>query len=184
MPVDDPVGAIAGEIAGALDRVDRSAVAELAARLDAAPRVMIAGEGRSGLMAKAFAMRLMHLGLTVFVVGETTTPAVAEGDSLVAVSGSGTTAATVRTAGHARDVGAQVFAVTTESGSELGTLADFVLEIPAATKYRRAGEAATVQPLSSLFDQATHLVLDAVCLRLADLRGVDNATARRTHRAD
>ncbi len=181
---DDPVGAIAGEVAGALDKVDRSAVAELADRLDAAVRVMVAGEGRSGLMAKAFAMRLMHLGLFVYVVGETTTPAVAGGDSLVAVSGSGTTAATVRTASNARDVEAAVFAVTTEAESELGRLADFVLPIPAATKYRRADEVPTVQPLSSLFDQATHLVLDAVCLRLADLRGVDNAAARRAHRAD
>ena len=53
--------------------------------------------------------------------------------------------------------------------------------MPAATKYRRAGEAATIQPLSSLFDQATHVVLDVVCLELAGRRGVDNATARTAH---
>jgi 6-phospho-3-hexuloisomerase len=182
--IEDPVDQVAAEVAGALGKVDRTIVAELARRLAATGRVMVAGEGRSGLMAKAFAMRLMHLGLNVFVIGETTTPAVVDGDSLVAVSGSGTTAATVRTASNARDVGAQVFVVTTESESELGQLADFALPIPAATKYRRTSEAATVQPLSSLFDQVTHLVLDAVCLRLAELCGVDNATARRAHRAD
>jgi 6-phospho-3-hexuloisomerase len=181
---DDPVDAIAGEVSRALNKVDRGAVAELADRIDAASRVMVAGEGRSGLMARAFAMRLMHLGLFVYVVGEITTPAVSGSDSLVAVSGSGTTAATVRTATNAHDVGAKVLAVTTEPNSELGTLADYLLPIPAATKYRRADEAPTVQPLSSLFDQVTHLVLDAVCLRLAGLRDVDNATARRAHRAD
>lgn len=53
--------------------------------------------------------------------------------------------------------------------------------VPAATKNRRAGEAASVQPLSSLFDQATHVVLDVVCLDLARRRGVDNATARGEH---
>ena len=53
--------------------------------------------------------------------------------------------------------------------------------MPAATKYRRAGEATTIQPLSSLFDQATHVVLGVVCLELARRRGVDNATARAAH---
>ena len=59
--------------------------------------------------------------------------------------------------------------------------AEVVLTVPAATKYRRPGEAATIQPLSSLFDQATHVVLDVVCLELAGRRGVDNAAARTAH---
>jgi 6-phospho-3-hexuloisomerase len=58
---------------------------------------------------------------------------------------------------------------------------DTVLIVPAATKYRRADEAPTVQPLSSLFDQTTHVLLDAVCLQLAERGGIDNATARAAH---
>ncbi|MFE7331752.1 hypothetical protein ACFU8W_44055 [Streptomyces sp. NPDC057565] len=53
--------------------------------------------------------------------------------------------------------------------------------IPAATKYRRPGEAASIQPLSSLFDQATHIALDVVALRLAGLLSVYNETARKAH---
>ena len=53
--------------------------------------------------------------------------------------------------------------------------------IPAATKYRRPDEAPTIQPLSSLFDQATHIALDVVCLMIAGARGVDNAQAARPH---
>jgi 6-phospho-3-hexuloisomerase len=126
-------------------------------------------------------MRLMHLGLTVHVIGETTTPSVGPTDTVVAVSGSGTTAGTVRVAEQARKIGASVLAVTTEAKSPLGLLASSVLVIPAATKYRLEGEAPTVQPLSSLFDQVTHLVLDAVCLDLATRRGVDNTTAKAAH---
>jgi 6-phospho-3-hexuloisomerase len=172
---------VLGELTGVLDAVDPAAAAELADRLQAAGRVFVAGEGRSGFMAKAFAMRLTHLGLHVHVVGETTTPAVADGDTLVAVSGSGTTAGTVRTAEQAVRAGAAVHAVTTAPDSPLAALADTTLVLPAATKYRRAGEAASIQPLSSLFDQATHLVLDVVALRLARLRDVDNDTARAAH---
>ena len=132
-------------------------------------------------MAKAFAMRLMHLGLPVHVIGETTTPSVASGDVVVGVSGSGTTGGTVRVAEQAVKVGATVHAVTTDPDSPLARHAEVVLTVPAATKYRRAGEAATIQPLSSLFDQATHVVLDVVCLELAGRRGVDNAAARTAH---
>ncbi|HEX7104781.1 MAG TPA: 6-phospho-3-hexuloisomerase [Acidothermaceae bacterium] len=172
---------VRGEISGVLDRVAAEEIGDLADRLAAADRIFVTGEGRSGFMAKAFAMRLMHLGLRVHVIGETTTPSVGAGDTVVAVSGSGTTSGTVRTAEQARSVGAAVHLVTTAPDSPLGQLADAVLTVPAATKHRRAGEAATVQPLSSLFDQATHIVLDVVCLRLAERRGVDNAQARSAH---
>jgi len=177
----DLVRVVLGEIEGALAKVDRGEIQDLTATLAGAERVFVAGEGRSGFMAKAFAMRLMHLGLTVHVVGETTTPSIGKGDTVVAVSGSGTTAGTVRVARQARDAGAGVQAVTTDADSELAGLSDAVLLVPAATKQRRAGEASTVQPLSSLFDQVTHIVLDVVCLRLAEQRGVDNASARAAH---
>lgn len=132
-------------------------------------------------MANAFAMRLMHLGLTVHVVGEATAPPLLEGDTLVAVSGSGATAGTVRTAQEAADTGGRILSVTTDPESPLAALADIVVHVPAATKYRRPGEAGTIQPLSSLFDQSVHLVLDALCLRLAEIRAIDNTTAKAAH---
>jgi len=177
----DLVQVVLGEIEGVLAKVDRGEIEDLASTLADAGRVFVVGEGRSGFMAKAFAMRLMHVGLTVHVVGETTTPSIGEGDTVVAVSGSGTTAGTVRVARQAQDAGASVHAVTTDGDSELASLSSAILLVPAATKHRRPGEATTVQPLSSLFDQATHVVLDVVCLRLGERRGVDNASARAAH---
>lgn len=178
---NDLVDVVLGEMSGVLSRLDRSALEKAAHLLNGAPRVFVAGEGRSGFMAKAFAMRLMHLGLTAYVIGETCTPAVAEGDLLVGVSGSGTTAGTVRAADSATRVGGSVLAVTTDPASPLAAAAAHVVEVPAATKHRREGEAATVQPLSSLFDQCSHVALDVVCLQLAGLRDVDNSAAVRAH---
>lgn len=71
--------------------------------------------------------------------------------------------------------------MTTDPDSPLAAAAATVVHVPAATKYRKPGEAATIQPLSSLFDQVCHIVFDAVCLRLAMLRDVDNAAARAAH---
>jgi len=94
---------ILAEVRQVLERMDDGQLDRLAVGLLAAPRVFITGEGRSGFMAKAFAMRLAHLGLPVAVLGETTTPPVTRGDTLVAVSGSGTTHGTVHAARTAAD---------------------------------------------------------------------------------
>lgn len=177
----DLLEVIQDEVTGVLAKVDRDLVERAARGLHGAGRVFVAGAGRSGFMASAFAMRLVHLGLTVHVVGETTAPSLKAGDTLVAVSGSGTTPGTVRAAEEAVRVGGRVLAVTTDPDAALAGLATLVLHVPAATKYRREGEAATVQPLSSLFDQAVHLIFDAVCLRLGELRQVDNAAAKSAH---
>ncbi|HEU4568597.1 MAG TPA: 6-phospho-3-hexuloisomerase [Marmoricola sp.] len=177
----DDLTTVLEEITGVAEKTDREQIAALVDRLMAAPRVFVAGEGRSGLMGKAFAMRLMHLGLTVYAIGETITPAVREGDLVVAISGSGKTGGTVRAAESARGAGAVVHAVTTDPASPLGQVAEGALVLPAATKYRRADEAPTIQPLSSLFDQMTHIALDVVCLDVARRRDVDNERARANH---
>ncbi len=186
MPAESPVapdrlGTVLDEITQVVARVSRPDISRMAERLAGGRRVFAAGEGRSGLMAKAFAMRLMHLGVTVYAIGESTTPAVGAGDILVAISGSGATEATVRTAAAGRRAGASVLALTTDPTSALADVAEDVLVLPAATKYRRPDEAHTIQPLSSLFDQVTHIALDVICLELADHRKIDNETARRTH---
>jgi 6-phospho-3-hexuloisomerase len=158
---------ILAEVAAVLDRVSPEAVQGFTDDLRAAGRVFVLGEGRSGLMGKAFAMRLMHLGARVYAVGETITPAVEAGDTLVVISGSGTTASVLLVAERVREIGGRVLALTTNPESPLARVASRVLHVPAATKYRREGEAPSIQPLGSLFDQCAHVVFDAVCLRYA-----------------
>jgi 6-phospho-3-hexuloisomerase len=172
---------ILSEIEHVLSEVDEGQVDAFADHLLSAPRVFVTGEGRSGLMAKAFAMRLMHLGLTVYVVGETTTPAITGTDALVAVSGSGTTEGTVHIAQQVKKLGTTIDSVTTNPESALAKLATNVLIIPAATKWRRAGESTSQQPLGSLFDQCCHIVLDAVCLHIAKRKDMSNEAARQLH---
>jgi len=107
------------------------------------------------------AMRLMHLGLTVHVVGDVTTPAIASGDVLLTASGSGTTGGVVRAAQSAVDAGASVAAITTATESPLAKLAAHVLVLPAADKLDRSGSA-SAQYAGGLFEQAVVLVGDAL----------------------
>jgi 6-phospho-3-hexuloisomerase len=169
------------EMHAVLQKVNKPSIDHAVAVLRSGKRIFVVGEGRSGLMAKSLAMRLMHLGMTVYVVGETITPSLATGDVLFAVSGSGTTKSVLLSAQKARELGCPVLAVTTDPHSELASAATDVLHIPAATKYRREGEPGSVQPLGSLFDQCAHILFDAICLCFANLHAVDHREALAKH---
>jgi 6-phospho-3-hexuloisomerase len=134
---------------------------EAASLLRDAPRVFVLGAGRSGLALRMTAMRLMHLGLAVHVVGEVTTPAIAAGDVLLVASGSGTTGMIVRAAETAVAADATVVAITTNSTSPLAELSKVVITLPAAQKLDRSG-ALSIQYAGGLFEQLVVFVGDAV----------------------
>ena len=125
--------------------------------------VFASGAGRSGMAVRGFAMRLMHLGFTVYVVGDTTTPSITDEDLLLIGSGSGSTGSLVVSAKKARGIGAKIGLVTIQEDSEIGKLADIVLTIPAPSP-KLAGDqvSQSQQPLGSLFEQGLFLTLDAI----------------------
>ena len=133
-------------------------------------RIFIISAGRSGFAMRSAAMRLMHLGLQVCVVGDTTTPAIGKDDLLIAASGSGTTSGIVRAAEKARAVGANLVALTADPDAALAKLADHVVHIPAAGKEEH-GSGKSEQYAGSLFEQFLLLLMDAVFQSLWKLDG-------------
>jgi len=136
-----------------------------------ANKIFIYGAGRSGLVGKAFAMRLMHLDFNVYVVGETITPAFEPGDLLIAISGSGETTSIVDAAKIAKKEGGKVVALTSYSDSPLGRLADVTVEIPGRTKANVPTDYIARQmltryrwiaPMGTLFEDSTMIFLDGV----------------------
>ncbi len=193
MTLRDRISMIHAEIGGALGAIDAEAGERLEERILQARRVFLAGAGRSGLIIRAFAMRLMHLGLQVYVVGETTTPAIEAGDLLVIGSGSGETAGLLAMAEKARALRAAVALVTIHPGSSIGRQADLVVRLPGTTPKaapKAQGQAGppmsrpgprprapqpqeSIQPRASLFEQAMLLLFEAVVLGLMERRGYD-----------
>ncbi|MCC2660907.1 MAG: 3-hexulose-6-phosphate isomerase [Arthrobacter sp.] len=155
------------EISGVFQSVDPSQVAALVTELRLADRIFVTGAGRSGLVLKMAAMRLMHLGLTVHVVGEVTAPAIRSGDLLLAASGSGTTAGVVKAAETAAAQGARIAAYTTNAGSPLAKAASAVVIIPAAQKTDH-GSNLSRQYSGSLFEQVLFATTEAVFQGLWD----------------
>jgi 6-phospho-3-hexuloisomerase len=160
----DEAAEIVAEQVEAIARVDERAVADLLSAIDSAQRMFLLGEGRSGLVGRMFAMRLMHLGMQAFVVGETTTPAIGEGDLLIAISGSGETGTVVLMASGACTAGARLAAVTANPESRLAELADLTVRIP--TQHKLQGSSSR-QYGGSLFEQTTLLLFETMISMLA-----------------
>lgn len=102
-----------------------------------AKRVFVGGAGRSGFIAKAFGLRLMHLGYDTYVVGETITPAFIPGDTLVMFSGSGETHSMVSIFTTAKEIGGKVCLITGSPDSNMARMADCVVNLGDITGYYR-----------------------------------------------
>lgn len=146
---------------GQLVQDDPEALAVFAELIVESPRIFVLGAGRSGLALRMTAMRLMHLGRVVHVVGEATAPAIGAGDLLLTASGSGTTGGIVRAAETAVSVGARVAVITTAPESPLAGLASATIVVPAAGKLDRSGDA-SAQYAGSLFEQTVVVLGDAL----------------------
>lgn len=153
-------------------------------------KVLVVGVGRSGLVARAFAMRLMHLGLKTYVLGETITPSVTKGDIVVAVSGSGSTTVVVAVAEAAKKVGAYVIAITSYKDSPLAKTADLVVYVPGRTKISKIDDYFARQilgiheplaPLGTLFEITTMVFLDSIIVELMKRLGKTEEDMRKIH---
>lgn len=182
------------EIKISLEAVREEDFGNLCQDFRAASRVFVAGRGRSELILKAFAMRLIHLGLETFVVGEAITPAIKRGDLLLIASGSGETASLIPIVEKAREKEGKVALITSAAKSTLAELTDTILVIPAPSPRARkpaqdseeiqkasGKEAKSVQPLATLFEQVLLILLDSIVLRLMGELGVSEMEMWRRH---
>lgn len=144
-----------------------------------ADSVFIVGSGRSELVGKAFAMRLMHLGFIVHVVGDVTTPAIKKGDCLIAISGSGETKTVTLAAKTSQEVGAKVIAITASEESTLSQYLDVIIYLDSKTKepwkdYNSnslKGDYDDLTPMGTMFEDSTHLFLDGLIAEFMALLG-------------
>lgn len=158
-----PLDAIYRELTDIAAGLPREEAGALALAVSRANRVFLGGMGRSGLMMRAFAMRLMQLGVEVHVVGDTTTPSIRRGDLLILGSRYGRSGSLAHYVEIARREKARVAVVTMDGKTPLARTADLVATIPVP----EGGP--SQQPLGTLFEQSLLVYLDAVVLLLKRL---------------
>ena len=169
------VSIVTAEAAESLGAVPPESLQQLREGLRGARRVFTAARGRSGLCMRAFAMRLMHLGLTAHVVDEVTTPSIGEGDVLLLASGSGKTASLLSYAAAAKAQGAAVLVITAHPASTLGQQAQHIVHIPAPSVKAEHSQGSSAQPMANRFEQSLWLMLDITSIQLMDEMGLTEA---------
>lgn len=159
-------------LAETLENTDKFVDMILAAR-----KIYLYGVGRSGLIAKAFAIRLVQMGLEVFFVGETVTPIVEEGNAVIIVSYTGETMSAIQTANIVRRVGAKVVVLTAHPSSKLAAASNLVIELhpPKDDDKKR------LAPLGTLFEDATLVYLDSIVAVLMEKLGQSEGSMRKRH---
>jgi len=184
---------IAANVQAIADEIDYSEVKTLVMDILAAhenqKRLFVMGAGRSGLVVKGFAMRLMHLGFNVYVVGETVTPAVETDDLLVVISGSGETKSINEMSALAKAKGARLAAVTSNKDSILGTFSDTIVVVKGRTKAsgmdfmerQVVGSHISFAPLGTMFEISTMVFLDGIIAALMEITKKSEEDLKKKH---
>ncbi|MDD1773086.1 MAG: SIS domain-containing protein [Methanomassiliicoccales archaeon] len=165
------------EIQEILAKIDDSVVDDIVNSIISANKVFIYGVGRSGLVGKAFAVRLVQMGLNVHFIGETTTPIVETTDLVIIISNTGETMSAVQTANIVRRVGAKVVSITSNMHSKLAQASNISLELSTVKDEQRR----KIAPLGTLFEDSTFLLFDSIVPVIMAKLGQSEASLRRRH---
>lgn len=166
---------IANHLKTAMEKLDKECVTKIIDEILKADKIFVMGAGRSGLVAKAFAMRLMHLGFNVYVIGETITPAANKKDVVIAISGSGETTSMVSLGKVTKEIGSKLITITSNKDSTLGKLSDNTMIIYTKDgsstgggylERHLRGEYTKLAPLGTIFEITSLVVLDALIAEL------------------
>ncbi len=172
----------AAELGQAAAGVDPGEVAQLVKVIRSARSIVLHGVGREGLMMRALAMRLYHLGLDAHLVGDMSCPPVGPEDLLIVSAGPGDFATIQALVGVARGAGAATACITAQPSAPVPKACDHVLTIPAQTMADDQTTApASVLPMGSLFEGAQFLVFEILILQLRDVLGATPAAMRARH---
>ncbi len=161
----------------AIERIDPATIGRVVELLARAPATFVYGAGRSGIIGRAFAMRLVQIGLTAYVIGESVTPIVRRGDAVVILSGRGESYSSIQTANIVRREGAELVVVTGRSSSKLAHIATVLLPID----FPEDADRPRLAPLGTLFESASLRLTDAIVAELMAVRGESEESMRRRH---
>jgi 3-hexulose-6-phosphate synthase/6-phospho-3-hexuloisomerase len=168
---------IMNKIGGVLGATDATYDQKLTRLLDTSKRIFVSGAGRSGLVTRFFAMRLMHGGYQAYVVGEIVTPSIQPGDLLIVISGSGETETMISFAKKAKEQGAKMAIISTKASSTLADMADHVFVIGSPDQYKKV----VGMPMGTTFELSTLLFLESTVAHIIHTKKIPEEQMRTRH---
>lgn len=136
--------------------------------------IFVYGVGRSGIVGRMFAMRLVQMGLQAYFVGETIAPVVTEKDSVILLSGTGESQGALLVAQICRRVNAKIISITSSKDSSVYRAGDFRIVL-------KTNDSSDLAPLGTLFEISSHIFLDSMVAQLMKVKGENEADLRQRH---
>ena len=164
--INQNIDTILKEISKVLQNVNQQEVDSLISIISKSNKIVVCGAGRVGYAIKGFGMRLAHLGLNVFALGDVTVPSIGEGDLLIVASGSGETQTIFDIASIANKNKSNIALITGNPDSRIGKLSTLTVEIKAPSKTKSIEGFISIQPMTTLNEQSLGIFFDAVVLEL------------------
>ena len=162
---------ILDEIKFVLSNLDEVQVENLIKEILAAEKIVVCGAGRVGMAIRGFGMRLGHLGLNAYTLGDSTVPGIGSKDLLIVASGSGETQTIFDLVAIANKNKCRIVAVTGNPDSRIAKLSNHIVKITAPSKTKAVDGFISQQPMTTLNEQSLGIFFDAVCLNLMEKMG-------------
>lgn len=155
--------------------VDKITISNISRIIAESPRTFIYGSGRSGLIGKCFATRLVQLGKVTYFVGESTTPMIEKDDTVFLISNSGRTKSTLLVASISKKNGAKTVCVTSQELSPLTKICDEKIVLKSYEINHNYA------PLGTIFEISALVLLDSIVVELMQILGEDEKSMMKRH---
>ncbi|OON41714.1 sugar isomerase [Izhakiella australiensis] len=159
-------------------KVDPQQIEQLMDEICKAKTIQLYAMGRMQLSVRGFAMRLKHMGFDSYVVYDTTSPYLGKGDLLIVHCA--VTNVELNIIKLAKEAGARIVLLTAHPENQHGQYADLAVRVPGQI-FGGAEEVASIQPMSTLLEQALFLFTDIVTLKLIEKCNIDMAAMKASH---
>ena len=173
---------VVDELSELFKKFDPSEVEKISKKIISANHISVYGAGRERLQIMGFAMRLHHLGLSVSVVGDMTTPPLGRGDLFLTSCGPGQLSTVTALASRAKNAGAKVIIITAQSAGESIELADDTILLPAQTMADdTSNKRRSFLSMGSIFEGGLFIFFEVVILHLKDALQISDEQMRSKH---
>lgn len=173
---------ILNELSHNATQIDTNDLSDFVIQIQKAGHIFLAGAGRSGVVVQTFANRLLHLGFSISIIGEISSPRSRKGDLLIICSGSGETESLKSLSSSAQQNNIDIALVTMEEHSTIARQADTILTLPRSTRCDKKNENQYFsQPMGTSFEQLAFLTFESLILNLMDEMGETPETMSKRH---
>ncbi len=175
------IAPLLAEIDAVFARMPADALRPLTQSILAADRILLYGQGRTGLVMQGLTMRLHHLGLDAHWVGAMATPPLGPKGLFLVNAARADLPTALALMASARKAGARTGLIAGVERGPAHDLADLAVFLPAQTMADLPDDTNSAMPMGSQYEAALFFLCERLVLDLVEALKTDFAAMQRRH---